>query len=260
MIPGILPELQVSHYLLLSAGAFIAGFVDSIAGGGGIITLPLLLAAGIPPHFALGTNKMQASFGSLTASLRYRHSGYISFRKVKRGIIFTLTGAGLGTLAVQHIQPDFLSNALPLLLLAIFIYMLFSPKLGEIDVESRVPLSRLFIILGLSIGFYDGFFGPGTGSFWTIALATLGGMNLKRATAATKVMNLSSNIVSLSFFAAAGTVLPLLGLIMGGSQLAGAWLGTHLVINRGTRFIRLFFLIVVAATIINLLIRQYLKG
>ncbi len=258
MIPGEILDLGILHYLLLAGGALFAGFVDSIAGGGGIITLPLLLSAGIPPHFALGTNKMQASFGSLTASLRYRHSGLVSFRRVKTGILATFIGAAAGTFAVQHINPGFLSTALPVLLLGIFIYMIFSPELGETDTAGRMPILQLFILLGLCIGFYDGFFGPGTGSFWTVALALIGGMNLKRATAATKVMNLTSNIVSLAFFAMAGTILPLLGLVMGGAQLTGAWLGTHLVIRRGTRFIRVFFLIVVAATIINLLIRRFL--
>ncbi len=259
MIPGAIPDLGLLHYLLLAGGALLAGFVDSIAGGGGIITLPLLLSAGIPPHFALGTNKMQASFGSLTASLRYRHGGLVSFRRVKTGIFATFIGAGIGTLAVQHLDAGFLRTALPVLLLGIFIYMIFSPKLGEADKESRLPVLPMFILLGLSIGFYDGFFGPGTGSFWTLALALIGGMNLKKATATTKVMNLTSNIVSLAFFAMAGTIMPLLGLVMGGAQLTGAWLGTHFVIRRGTGFIRIFFLIVVAATILNLLVQRFFQ-
>jgi uncharacterized protein len=253
-------HLTVFQVLLLVAGGFFAGFVDSIAGGGGIITLPLFLSAGIPPHMALGTNKLQASFGSLTASLRYRHSGLISFRTLKTGIFFTFLGAALGTAAIQRIPADFLNMVLPVLLLGVFLYTLLSPRMGELDVEARMPVFSFYIIFGLAIGFYDGFFGPGTGSFWTIALATLLGMNLKRATATTKVMNFTSNIVSLSVFILGGNVIFLLGILMGLGQLSGAWLGTHLVVKNGTRFVRTIFLIVVAATIANLLVRRFIQG
>ncbi|WP_319560528.1 TSUP family transporter [Marispirochaeta sp.] len=253
-------HLTVFQVLLLVAGGFFAGFVDSIAGGGGIITLPLFLSAGIPPHMTLGTNKLQASFGSLTASLRYRHSGLISFRTLKTGIFFTFLGAALGTAAIQRIPADFLNMVLPVLLLGVFLYTLLSPRMGELDVEARMPVFSFYIIFGLATGFYDGFFGPGTGSFWTIALATLLGMNLKRATATTKVMNFTSNIVSLSVFILGGNVIFLLGILMGLGQLSGAWLGTHLVVKNGTRFVRTIFLIVVAATIANLLVRRFIQG
>ena len=251
-------DIALHQLLLLIAGGFLAGFVDSIAGGGGIITLPLFLAAGLPPHLALGTNKLQASFGSLTAALRYRKGGLVSFRALLPGILHTLAGAALGTFAIQRIPADFLNLFIPFLLLSVFLYTLFSPRLGEIDVEARISTKPFFILFGLSLGFYDGFFGPGTGSFWTIALASLAGYNLRRATAATKVMNFTSNIVSLSVFILGGKVLYTLGLLMGGGQLAGAWLGSHLVLNRGTRFIRLFFLLVVAATIAKLFADRFL--
>ncbi len=250
-------DLGYGELILLFAGGALAGFVDSIAGGGGIITVPLFLSVGLPPHLALGTNKLQASFGSLTASLRYRRGGLVSFRTLIEGILFTLIGAILGTVAIQLISAAFLNLIIPFLLLAVFLYTLFSPRLGEIDVESRLDPKLFFLLFGLLLGFYDGFFGPGTGSFWTIALAAVAGYNLKRATATTKVMNFTSNIVSLSVFLIGGKVIFGLGLLMGGAQLMGAWLGTHMVITRGTRFIRFFFLIVVAATIINLFIRRF---
>jgi uncharacterized protein len=250
--------LALHQLLLLIAGGFFAGFVDSIAGGGGIITVPLFLAAGLPPHLALGTNKLQASFGSLTAALRYRKGGLVSFRALLPGILYTFTGAALGTLAIQLISADFLNLFIPFLLLIVFLYTLSSPRLGEIDVEARISAKPFFALFGLSLGFYDGFFGPGTGSFWTIALAALAGYNLRRATAATKVMNFTSNIVSLSVFILGGKVIYSLGIMMGGGQLAGAWLGSHLVLNRGTRFIRLFFLLVVAVTIAKLFVDRFL--
>ena len=252
-----MPDLSLIDLGLLVVGALFAGFVDSIAGGGGIITVPLLLSVGIPPHLALGTNKLQASFGSLTASLRYRHGGLVAFRPLAMGIMFTFAGAAAGTVAIQLIAAGFLARLIPFLLLGVFLYTLFSPRLGELDVEARISPLPFFALAGLGIGFYDGFFGPGTGSFWTIALASLAGYNLKRATATTKVMNFTSNIVSLCVFIAGGKVLFLLGIMMGAGQLAGAWLGTHLVLSRGTRFIRVFFLIVVAATIMNLFLKNF---
>jgi uncharacterized membrane protein YfcA len=244
-------------YALLAAAGFFAGFVDSIAGGGGIITLPALLAAGLPPHLALGTNKLQSSFGSSTAALHYASKGLVQFRETVAGVALTAIGAAAGTIGIQLVSPGLLQRAIPILLFAVFVYVLFSPSVGEDDRKGKLSRIAFYTLFGLSIGFYDGFFGPGTGSFWALAFVTMLGLNLKKATAHTKVMNFTSNVVSLAFFALGGKVVLLPGLAMGAGEVLGALLGSKLVIVRGVRFVRVFFLAVVAATLARVVWMTY---
>lgn len=250
-------DLSIQVCALLFGAAFLGGFVDSIAGGGGIITIPALLAVGIPPHAALGTNKLQASFGSLTATLNYRRGGMVRGRDLVHGILFTAIGAFLGTTTIQAISADVLGHVIPILLLVIFVYMLRSPQLGAAHQPHKMRPLLFYFLFGLLIGFYDGFFGPGTGSFWTVAFVAWLGFDLRKATAHTKVLNFTSNLVALVFFMAGGNVFVVAGMMMGVAQVAGAFLGSHLVLNRGTRFVRVFFLAVVAVTIGKLLWSTY---
>ena len=250
-------EPTLIKLVILTAAALLAGFVDSIAGGGGLIALPALLAVGVPPHMALGTNKFQSCFGSGTAALRYAGSGLVKKEKIGIGVVCTLTGAAIGTWLIQRIPADFLGKLIPFFLTAIFLYTLFSPNLGKKEQHSRIPLAAFYIVMGLLLGFYDGFFGPGTGSMWTIALIAIAGLDLKAATANTKITNFTSNIVALTVFMIGGNVVFLAGALMAAGQICGAWLGSHLVINKGTRFIRVFFLSAVAVTIINLYWKEF---
>ena len=250
-------EFSIYIYLFLFLVSCFAGFVDSIAGGGGLITMPALLSVGIPPHLALGTNKLQSSFGSFTSSLRYSRYGLVDLKETLVGVFFTALGATLGTLAVQHISAVFLSHLILVMLVILFFYTLFTPKFGVHNNLHRIPHLLFYLIFGLLIGFYDGFFGPGTGSFWTIAFVVILGLNLKAATAHTKVMNFTSNIVSLAVFAWHAQVLFIVGLLMGIGQVLGAMLGTHLVIRKEVRFIRIFFLGVVAATLLKIIYDNY---
>lgn len=250
-------EITVFTALIMAATGFLAGFVDSIAGGGGIITVPVLLSLGLPPHLALGTNKLQACFGSITSTTRYYRKGLFTLKETWLGIVFTLIGALIGTVLIQLINADFLMKAIPLFLLAVFLYTLLSPKLGATDRQVNLSKFIFFPIAGILLGFYDGFFGPGTGSFWTIALVVLYGLNLKKATGMTKVMNFTSNIVSLLVFLIGGKVVFIAGIIMGSGQVAGAWAGSHMVIKHSTKFIRVFFLIVVAATIAKIIWSEF---
>ena len=249
--------LSSSTLLLLGTAGLLAGFVDSIAGGGGIISLPALLAAGLPPHLALGTNKLQGTFGSMTAALNYARKGLVDLREVPVGVLFTALGALAGTLTVQVLAAGFLRHVILFLLAGVFLYTLFSPNLGRLDRRPVFTAVLFFGCAGLLLGFYDGFFGPGTGSFWTISLVTLLGLNLKKATAHTKIFNFTSNLVALAAFFAGGHVILSAGLLMGMGQMLGAFLGSRLVIQRGTGFVRVFFLVVVAATILKLAYSTY---
>ncbi len=238
---------------LLFATGLVAGFVDSIAGGGGLITLPVLLSLGLEPRYALGTNKLQATCGSGSAAWHYAEAGAVDFRHCVRGFIFSLTGAALGTLVVQHVDPGFLKRCIPMLLFAVAIYTVLKPRLGEEDVHPRMRAGWFDLLFGLLIGFYDGFFGPGTGTFWTMAYMLALGFNMMRATAYTKVMNFASNLSSLTFFLLGRHVLFEAGLVMGVGQLLGAKLGSRMVISRGTKFVRPIFITMVLVLTFKLL-------
>jgi uncharacterized membrane protein YfcA len=246
--------------LALFATGLAAGFVDSIAGGGGLLTLPVLLSLGLEPKHALGTNKLQATCGSGSAAWHYARAGAVSWKDCLRGFFITFVGAALGTAAVQSISTEILKRMLPPLLLAIGIYMLVKPELGATDHPPRMPRARFDLIFGLGLGFYDGFLGPGTGTFWTMAFVLALGFNLTRATAYTKVMNLASNLSSLLFFLIAGKIYFLAGAAMGAGQMLGARLGAGLVIKRGTKLIRPIFISMVLLLILKLIYSSYLTA
>ena len=251
--------LQLFQVPLLFATGFAAGFVDSIAGGGGLITIPVLLSLGLGPKEALGTNKLQATFGSGSAAWHYTQARTVRWRECARGFFFSVIGAAVGALAVQRLGPDFLKKAIPVLLLAVALYVLCKPRLGAEERPPRMSRGWFDLLFGLGLGFYDGFFGPGTGTFWAMACMLGLGFNMTRATGYTKVMNFASNLSSLIFFLAGGRVLFAAGFIMGAGQLLGARLGSRMVITRGTKFIRPIFLAVVLALILKLLWDAYLR-
>jgi uncharacterized membrane protein YfcA len=240
-------------YPVLFAVGLLAGWVDAIAGGGGLIALPALLTLGLPAPLALGTNKFQSACGTLLATRHYLRSGLVDLRSCRLGIAATLVGAAAGTLTVQHFDPHLLGRLIPWLLAAILIYVFFRPTVGQHDQPPRMGTTAFYLVFGLSLGFYDGFFGPGVGSFWAIALVTLLGQDFAKATAHTKVMNLTSNLVSLALFAHAGLVHWGAGLTMGAGQIVGAQLGSRLVIRRGAHFVRPIFLTVVTLILLRLL-------
>lgn len=246
-------------YPLLFLTGLAAGFVDSIAGGGGLITLPVLLNLGLQPQDALGTNKLQAIFGSGSATWLYGRAGLIDPKACVSGILFTAAGAVAGGYAVLLLDPGLLKRFIPFLLIAIALYTLLQPRLGEADIHPRMPARIFYPAFGLILGFYDGFLGPGTGTFWAMAYMLGLGFNLMRATAYTKVMNLTSNAASLGLFLCTNHVLLAGGLSMGLGQVAGARLGAKTVLKRGTKFIRPIFTSVVLAITAKLLFENFAK-
>ncbi|MBK7977899.1 MAG: TSUP family transporter [Deltaproteobacteria bacterium] len=238
---------------LFGAG-FVAGFIDAIAGGGGLIAVPVLLWSGLPPHVALGTNKLQSSIGTAVAVARYVRAGLVRWRDVRLGTITSFVAAMAGTWCVSRLDPAALRTVIPVLLLVIAAWMLLQPQLGA---EARPPLvdPRVFaLVAGSVLGFYDGFFGPGTGSFWTVACVGVLGLELRGATAYTKVVNLASNVGALVLFALAGRVDYRVGLVMIAGQVTGARLGSGLVIRRGASLIRPIFVAMVVALALKLLL------
>lgn len=255
-----LSALSGGFYPLLFATGFAAGFVDAIAGGGGLITVPVLLSLGYPPQAALATNKLQATFGSGSAAWHYARAGLVGWRECRWGAGVTFLAAVVGTLAVQRMQPDLLRRVIPVLLLVIALYLLVRPRVGLVERPPRMSPTLFALLAGLGLGFYDGFFGPGTGTFWALAGVTWMGFSLTRATAYTKVMNFASNLASLLVFLVGGQVHYAAGLVMGLGQWSGAWAGSRLVVRNGARFIRPIFIAVVLALTARLLWSAFRPG
>ncbi len=231
-------NITLEFLVFLFAVATAAGFVDSIAGGGGLITMPALLAAGLSPVQALATNKLQGTGGSLSASHYFISKGAVDLQQMRLPIVMTFFGGALGTLLVQRINAAFLEQAIPFLLVGIVLYFLFSPRLSTEQSRQVVSLPVFACTAGVGIGFYDGFFGPGTGSFFAAAFIALLGYSITAATAHTKVLNATSNVASLLFFIIGGQVVWAYGLVMMLGQVFGARLGSGMVLSRGQTLIR----------------------
>jgi len=223
---------------MLFGAAAIAGFVDAIAGGGGLITIPVLLLAQVPPVQALATNKLQASSGSLTASLMVIRRGLVKMSDVRSLFICSLIGSAIGTFAVQFVQAKTLDVLIPIVLVGIALYFLLAPNAGAVEKKPRLNRTAYQGVVVPGIGFYDGMFGPGTGSFFSLAGVALRGQNLITATANAKVLNFASNIASLAVFIAGGKVLWAVGGAMMAGQVIGAWGGSHAMVRGGTKLIR----------------------
>ncbi|WP_392551856.1 TSUP family transporter [Orbus wheelerorum] len=246
-------DITVSLLLILFAVALIAGFIDSIAGGGGLLTVPALLAVGIPPQAALATNKLQSCGGSFSASLYFIRQRMVNLREMRLSILLAFVGSALGTLLVLHIKADFLRILLPILTISVGLYFLLCPKIGEQDRKRRLSETQFAIIAAMVVGFYDGFFGPGAGSFYAVAYVTLAGFNLTKATAHTKVLNFTSNLAGLLFFIFSGQVIWVIGLTMLVGQIIGARLGARMVISKGKKLIRPMLIIVSTVVSIKLI-------
>jgi uncharacterized membrane protein YfcA len=224
-------------YPALTATALVTGFIDAIAGGGGLIMMPALLFAGVPPLHALGTNKLQSMFGTASALRNYWRSGLVDWRLNRRTVLAVFAGASLGCLVVQRIRVEVLNLLIPLLLVAVALYVLLSPRMTDEDAKHRLS-ARAYAPVGAGIGFYDGFFGPGTGTFFTASIVGLRGYGLTKATALTKLFNFTSNVASVLLFALDGHMFWLLGLCMAAGAMLGGWLGSHTALRFGAALIR----------------------
>lgn len=230
-----------------------AGFIDAVAGGGGLLTVPVLLWAGLSPQEALGTNKMQSTWGTLMAVRKYAHAGLVSWPQVRLTALITFVFACLGTWAVTQVSNEILKKIVPWMLLGIAFYVLLSPRLGSHPARARLTTGAFACLAGSALGFYDGFFGPGTGTFWTISCLSLLGLELTRATAFTKVVNLTSNLASLLIFVITARVNYEIAAVMIAGQLMGGRLGAAMAIRHGAPFIRVIFISVVFAMVAKLL-------
>ena len=249
-------DLSVEIITILFVVAALAGFIDAIAGGGGLLTVPALLSVGLSPAQALATNKLQGSFGSFSATLYFIRNGVVKFSEMRNGIICTFIGAALGAVLVQKIDASVLTALIPLLLLGISFYFLLAPKSIVEPGESKLSENMFALTVGTSIGFYDGFFGPGAGSLFTICFVAIAKRGIIEATAKTKVLNFTSNIAALLFFIIGGLPVWKVGLLMAAGQFIGARAGAKIVVTKGQKLIRPMVVIVSMAMAIKLLVEQ----
>ncbi len=249
-------EFSADTITLLFFVALIAGWVDVIAGGGGLLTIPALIMAGVPPAAAVATNKLQGSAGTLIASIYFLRTGAIEFKKIKLLLLMTFIGSVFGSVLLLQIDAELLTIFLPILLISMGLYFLFAPNIDDRDRKQKISLIAFTIIIAPLLGFYDGFFGPGTGSFMALAFVSLCGYNLSRATANAKILNFTSNISSLLYFIIYGDIYWLIGFVMIGGQAIGATIGAKTVLKKGAAIIKPVVIIVCFLMSINLLLKQ----
>lgn len=247
-------ELATETILLLMAASFVAGFIDSIAGGGGLITVPALLLAGLSPIDALGTNKLGGMFGSGSATITYASKGHVDLRKQLPSAVLSAIGGGLGALLATVVPGEWMRALLPVLLVAIAVYFAFKPNMDDIDRHQRISPALFGFTIVPAIGLYDGLFGPGTGSFFMLAFVSLLGYGVLKATAHTKLLNFGSNVGSIVVFVLAGAVVWKVGLLMGVSQFAGARLGASIAMRVGAKLIKPLLVLTCVALAIRLML------
>jgi uncharacterized membrane protein YfcA len=243
------PELL----MVVVAGAFLAGAVDAVVGGGGLIQVPLLFAA-LPAASAaslFGTNKISSIFGTGLAALRYARTVAIPWRIVLPAVVAALFLSYLGAMTVALLPKEWLRPIILGLLIGVAIHVLRRPDLGvkEVDRPPRPSDPAAAAGIGGALGFYDGFFGPGTGSFLIFLFVRVFGLNFLGASAAAKAVNWATNLGALLYFLPHGHALWRLGLAMAAFNIAGAWLGSHLALRHGSRFVRMAFLVVASILI-----------
>ncbi len=258
-------SLPFLHTLLIVCPlVFLAGFIDSIAGGGGVISLPAYLAAGLPPHLAAGTNKCSAMFGTSVAAVRYRMGGHMRAREAALAAAMALPGAWLGTRIALALDPDVLRGAMLVVipLVAVFMALRGRKNAGEISTEgipdrylARHPDRRrtaraigvsLTAAIGFGIGLYDGLIGPGTGTFLILAFGAFLGRTLVVSSGNAKLVNLASNVASGILFFLSGKVWIALAIPAACCTIAGGWLGSHLAVKNGAKVIRPVLFVVLA--------------
>ena len=244
-------------YPLLTTMAFVAGTADAIAGGGGLITVPALLLAGASPFQALGTDKLQSAIGELSATWHFLRRGGLSLKPLMLPLLLTCTGALLGVLALRSFPLHALEKFIPWLLLGILIYYIFGMRSGLKADESSVPKRGVLPSLGAGIGFYNGFFGPGTGTLWSIALMKWMKLSIHQATMWTKPLNLAANCAALALFVMIGNINYQLAIVMGIGSFAGGKFGASLVLKVSAKRLRLVFVSLMGLSTAAMFIKYY---
>lgn len=231
--------------ILASLGGFLAGTVDAIAGGGGVINLPILMFLGLPIDLVLGTNKLAGTSGTIFAAAKYiREKRYSDF-VVRYNLICTALGAGLGALCASYVSTEVLKPLVSISVISIAFYFFFKPELGVNTAPTNHTKLKLTLSMigAFGLGFYDGIFGPGTGAFLMFMFIRYLGQDFILAAGNTKILNLTSNIVALSIFLFNQKIVWTIGIPMALANMAGGYIGAHIAINRGSYLVRWIFIV-----------------
>ncbi len=247
-------SLSLELTVLLTAVAFVAGYISSIAGSGGLLTLPILLSTGLPVIHALATNKVQSALGTLSSTWNFFRKGHLRHRELVLSVVLASIGSALGTMVVQRLGNELLLHLIPLLLIVIALYFIFSPRISDAASTARLSARQFAWLVALPMGFYGGFFGPGMGSVFPFLFVWLCGYSLPSATAQTKLMVLTINSTSALLFITAGQVLWDLAMLMAAAQMLGARLGSNAVMQGGSAFVQPIIIAVTLAMAIKLLV------
>ncbi len=250
-------ELGWNVIIILFFLAMLAGFVDALAGGGGLIVIPVMMLMGFPVLNVLATNKLQGSIGTLTSSLTMMRRGVITFRELRVPTLMSFVGACIGTALIQLIDPSVLDFLIPVVLLAIGLYFLLTPSAGQAERAARLGEKPFQYGVVPAIGFYDGFFGPGTGSFFSLANITLRGMHIVKASGAARLFNFASNVAAVLVFVVGGKILWLAGAVMIGGQIIGAVAGSLMAVRHGSKLIRPLIVLVCFIMVIRFLLQRF---
>lgn len=245
-------------YVFLVIVALVAGFIDTLSGGGGLITLPAMLFIGMNPIAALGTNKLQSAIGEFSATLHFFRKSQVNYRILTMAFVYTIIGSLIGTALLQITPADKLEKAIPFFLLTILIYYVLSLNTeNEFYNQTLEPSNKKFFALGSSIGFYNGFFGPGTGSIWALALMKCFKLDLQKATMYAKPLNLAGNLTALSIFVVGGRVDYLAAILMGVGSFTGGKLGAHFVMYKDVKLLKVIFLLFITFSTLGTFIKYY---
>lgn len=246
-----------SVFLFLALAAFVAGLVDAVVGGGGLVQIPALFSAfpNSAPAVLFGTNKIASVFGTTSAAIQYARRISVPWRLALWGAAAAFIGSWFGAKAVVYLPPDILRPLILVLLIAVAIYTVRRKELGLHAAYGAGEGRRAFVLMlliGAGVGFYDGFFGPGTGSFLIILFVRFLHLDFLRASAIAKVVNVATNVAAIIYFSTNVSLLWQLGLLMASCNLVGALVGSRLALKHGTVFVRRMFLFVVSALILRM--------
>ena len=247
-IPGM-------EWIVVTLASLLAGFVDAVVGGGGLILVPALFSAfpSAAPATLLGTNKSASVWGTLFSARQYSRRVQFRWGAIAPAIVASFSCSLLGAWAVTQVSADFLRKLLPLILVALLVYTLAKKQLGQHHAprfEGRQE-AWVAVLIGIGIGFYDGFFGPGTGSFLIFLFIRFFGFDFLHASAASKVVNVATNLAAIGYFVPNGYFLPAAGVLMASANIGGSFVGAHLALRHGSGFVRRVFLAVVSVLIVK---------
>lgn len=251
------------QYMIVCPLVFLAGLVDSIAGGGGLISLPAYFLAGVPAHMALGTNKLGSAMGTTISTARYIKNGYLQGRilasMAAASAASALAGSTIGSRLSLLASENMIEHLMIVILPIVAFYVLKNKNMGDNEKTNTLPIRKVYLITiaaGFVVGMYDGFYGPGTGTFLLLILTGAARMNLRTASGITKVINLSSNIAALVTFLLSGNVIYPLGLAAGVFCIAGHYIGSGMVVSNGQKVVRPVVLIVLLILFVKIILGQ----